>query len=75
MFLTNLFTGYILPMVYDSLITLLLVLFFLFIFRIKDSNIRILFFFLPLIKSFLIILKKWIFIHSTMQPRTSSLLE
>ncbi len=52
-------TGYILPIMYDSFVTLALVLFFLFIFRIKDSGIRILFFFLPLIKPFLIIAEKF----------------
>jgi len=51
-------TSYILPIIYDSFVSLVLVLFFLFIFRIKDSNIRILFFFLPLIKSFIIIAEK-----------------
>ena len=38
--------------------SLVLVLFFLFIFRIKDSNIRILFFFLPLIKPIIMISEK-----------------
>ena len=52
-------TGYILPIIYDSFATLVLVLFFLFIFRIKDSGIRILFFFLPLIKPFLVIAEKF----------------
>ncbi|MBA7643374.1 Protease HtpX [subsurface metagenome] len=50
--------NYILPIIYDSFVSLVLVLFFLFIFRIKDSNIRILFFFLPLIKPFIIISEK-----------------
>ena len=52
-------TVYILPIIYDSFVTLVLVLFFLFIFRIKDSGIRILFFFLPLIKPFLVIAEKF----------------
>ena len=52
-------TLYILPVIYDSFVTLVLVLFFLFIFRIKDSGIRILFFFLPLIKPFLMIAEKF----------------
>ena len=52
-------TVYILPVIYDSFATLVLVLFFLFIFRIKDSGIRILFFFLPLIKPFLVIAEKF----------------
>jgi len=51
-------TVYILPIIYDSFVTLVLVLFFLFIFRIKDPSIRILFFFLPLIKPFLLITEK-----------------
>lgn len=46
---------YIIPIVYNSFITLILVLAVLFIFRIKDSGIRILFFFLPLIKPFLVV--------------------
>ena len=46
---------YIIPIIYDSFITLIIVLLILFIFRIKDSGIRILFFFLPLIKPFLVI--------------------
>ena len=50
--------NYILPIIYNSSISLILVLFILFIFRIKDSNIRILFLFLPLIKPFLIIIEK-----------------
>ena len=44
--------------IYDSFVVLVLVLFFLFIFRIKDSNVRILFFFLPLIKPFIVIFEK-----------------
>jgi len=50
-------TNYIIPIIYDSMVGLILVLFFLFIFRIKDSNIRILFFFLPLIKPFITIIE------------------
>ncbi|MFA5015240.1 MAG: M56 family metallopeptidase [Actinomycetota bacterium] len=50
--------SYILPILYSSLVSLVLVLLILFIFRIKDSNIRILFFFLPLIKPFIIITEK-----------------
>ena len=45
-------------MIYSSMVSLVLVLLILFIFRIKDSNIRILFFFLPLIKPFIIITDK-----------------
>jgi len=52
-------TEYILPIIYDSFVTLVLVLLFLYIFRIKDSGIRILFFFLPLIKPFLVIAEKF----------------
>jgi len=52
-------TEYIIPIIYTSFVTLVLVLFFLFIFRIKDSSIRILFFFLPLIKPFLVIAEKF----------------
>ena len=58
MFFLEILTSYILPIIYDSFVSLVLVLFFLFIFRIKDSNIRILFFFLPLIKPFIIISEK-----------------
>ncbi|HAJ95833.1 MAG TPA: hypothetical protein DCP02_06330, partial [Actinobacteria bacterium] len=58
MFFLDILTRYILPVIYDSFVVLVLVLFFLFIFRIKDSNIRILFFFLPLIKPFIIILER-----------------
>ena len=58
MFFLEIFTNYILPMIYSSLVSLVLVLFILFIFRIKDSNIRILFFFMPLIKPFIIIAEK-----------------
>ncbi len=50
--------NYILVIIYDSAITLIIILLLLFIFRIKDSNIRILFFFLPLIKPFFIIIEK-----------------
>src|SRR4030042_4413270 len=58
MFFLEIFTNYIIPMIYSSLVSLVLVLFILFIFRIKDSNIRILFFFLPLLKPFIIITEK-----------------
>lgn len=50
--------NYILPAIYTSMVSLILVLFFLFIFRIKDSNLRILFFFLPLIKPFIVIAER-----------------
>lgn len=58
MFFLSILTNYVLPIIYDSLVVLVLVLFFLFIFRIKDSNIRILFFFLPLIKPFVVIFER-----------------
>jgi beta-lactamase regulating signal transducer with metallopeptidase domain len=58
MFFLSILTNYILPIIYDSFVVLVLVLLFLFIFRIKDSNIRILFFFLPLIKPFIVILER-----------------
>jgi len=45
----------IFSILYDSLVTLLLVLFFLSLFRIRDSNTRILFFFLPLVKPLFVI--------------------
>ena len=51
-------TDYIIPVIYDSLVTLIIVLLILFIFRIKDSGIRILFFFLPLIKPFLVVAER-----------------
>lgn len=52
-------TEYLIPVIYSSFVTLVIVLFFLFIFRIKDSSIRIMFFFLPLIKPFLVITEKF----------------
>ncbi len=58
MFFLSILTNYVLPIIYDSFVVLVLVLLFLFIFRIKDSNIRILFFFLPLVKPFVVILEK-----------------
>ena len=58
MFFLSILTNYVLPIIYDSFVILVLVLLFLFIFRIKDSNIRILFFFLPLIKPFIVILER-----------------
>jgi len=58
MFFLNIIAHYFLPIIYDSFIALTLVLVFLFIFRIKDPNIRILFFFLPLIKPFIVIIER-----------------
>jgi Zn-dependent protease with chaperone function len=49
---------YVIPIIYDSLVTLITVLLILFIFRIKDSGIRILFLFLPLIKPFLVVAER-----------------
>ncbi len=57
--LLTILIDYIIPIIYDSFVTLVIVLLFLFIFRIKDSGIRILFFFLPLIKPFLVIAEKF----------------
>jgi beta-lactamase regulating signal transducer with metallopeptidase domain len=48
---------FILVIIYDSFMTLLVVLLILSIFRIRDSNIRIMFLFLPLIKPFVIVLE------------------
>jgi beta-lactamase regulating signal transducer with metallopeptidase domain len=48
---------FILVIVYDSFMTLVVVLLILVIFRIRDSNIRIMFLFLPLIKPFVIVLE------------------
>jgi len=48
-------TDYIIPIIYDSFVALAIVLLVLAIFRIRDSSIRIMFFFLPLIKPFLVI--------------------
>jgi beta-lactamase regulating signal transducer with metallopeptidase domain len=58
MIFLNILFIYILPTIYDSAIALILVLFFLFIFRVKDPNIRIAFFFIPLIKPFITIYEK-----------------
>jgi beta-lactamase regulating signal transducer with metallopeptidase domain len=58
MFFLNIVAYYLLPIIYDSFIALTLALFFLFIFRIKDPYIRILFFSLPLIKPFIIIIER-----------------
>jgi beta-lactamase regulating signal transducer with metallopeptidase domain len=49
---------YIIPIIYDSFITLIIVLLILFILRVRDSGIRILFFFLPLIKPFLAVAER-----------------
>ncbi|MEA2016229.1 MAG: M56 family metallopeptidase [Actinomycetota bacterium] len=59
MFFLEIFLNYILPIIYTSFVSLVLVLLFLFIFRIKDSNIRILLFFIPLLKPFIVIAEKF----------------
>ena len=58
MFFLEILIDYIIPIIYSSFSSLVLVLFVLFIFRIRDSNIRILFFFLPLIKPFVTVSEK-----------------
>ena len=58
MFFLNIITNYIIPIIYDSAVGLVLALAVLAVFRIKDPNIRILFFMLPLLKPFLIIIEK-----------------
>jgi beta-lactamase regulating signal transducer with metallopeptidase domain len=75
MFFLEILTSYIVPIIYTSFVSLVLVLFFLFIFRIKDSNIRILFFFIPLIKPFIVISEKINFstIYSDYFPKTLGL--
>lgn len=50
--------NYIIPIIYDSFVSLVFVLVFLFIFRVKDSSIRIMFLFLPLVKPFVILCEK-----------------
>lgn len=62
----------ILSIIYDSLIALLLVHFFLSLFRIKDSNIRILFFFIPLVKPLLVITERVDIERSLIEGRTFS---
>ncbi|MGM0367762.1 MAG: M56 family metallopeptidase [Actinomycetota bacterium] len=47
--------NYIIPIIYDSFASLVFALVFLFIFRIKDSSLRIMFLFLPLVKPFVIL--------------------
>lgn len=58
MFFINLIINYIIPVIYDSFVVLVLVLFFLSILRIKDSNIKILFFALPIIKPIIVLIEK-----------------
>jgi len=68
MFFLEILTDYIIPVIYSSFSSLVIVLFVLFIFRIKDSNIRILFFFLPLLKPFIIIAEKMDKTYSQPEP-------
>ena len=58
MFFLEILANYFLPIIYDSFVALVLALIFLTIFRIRDPSIRILFFFLPIIKPFIIILER-----------------
>jgi beta-lactamase regulating signal transducer with metallopeptidase domain len=57
MTIVDFLTDFILVIIYDSFMALLVVLLILTIFRIRDSNIRIMFLFLPLIKPFVIVLE------------------
>ena len=70
MFFIEILIDYIIPIIYSSFTSLVLVLIILFIFRIRDSNIRILFFFLPLIKPFLTVSEKFSKIYSQSNPIT-----
>jgi len=69
MIFLELLIDYIVPIIYSSFLSLVLVLFVLFIFRIKDSNIRILFFFLPLVRPFITISEKISKIHFQQDPQ------
>jgi len=69
MFFLEILINYIIPIIYSSFLSLVLILFVLFIFRIKDSNIRILFFFLPLIRPFITISEKISKIHFQQDPQ------
>jgi len=51
----DLLTDYILVIIYNSFISLAIILLIIYLFKIKDSNIRILLLFIPLIKPFLVI--------------------
>jgi len=68
MFFLEILIDYIIPIIYSSLSSLVVVLFILFIFKIKDSNIRILFFFLPLIKPFVTVSEKFSKTYSQSNP-------
>lgn len=67
MFFLEILIDYIIPIIYSSFSSLVIVLFILFIFRIKDSNIRILFFFLPLLKPFITVTEKISESHYTIE--------
>jgi len=69
MFFLEILIDYIIPIIYSGFASLIVVLFILFIFRIKDSNIRILFFFLPLIRPFITISEKISKIHFQQDPQ------
>jgi beta-lactamase regulating signal transducer with metallopeptidase domain len=56
--LLNIILSYLVPIIFNSMVALLMVLFFLFIFRVKDPTIRIAFFFIPLIKPFIMIIER-----------------
>jgi len=58
MFLVDVLLRYILPIIYDSFVSLILVIAFLAVFRVRDSTIRILYLFLPLAKPFIVIAEK-----------------
>jgi beta-lactamase regulating signal transducer with metallopeptidase domain len=58
MFLVNIIFSYLIPIIYNSMAALLMVLFFLFIFRVKDPTIRTALFFIPLIKPFIMIIER-----------------
>jgi beta-lactamase regulating signal transducer with metallopeptidase domain len=51
------FRDYILVIVYDSFISLLIALIIIHLFRIKDTNTKILFLFLPIVKPFFVIIE------------------
>jgi len=73
MLFLEILTDYVIPVIYSSFSSLVIVLFVLFIFRIKDSNIRILFFFLPLVKPFIIIAEKMDKTYSQPDPAIGSI--
>jgi len=61
---------YIIVIIYDSFICLVIVLLIFYIFKIKDTNIKILFLFLPLIKPFLVITEDFNLNHDFFNKRT-----